>query len=361
MKNQGLLVLSLLLCFCCCTMAGAPRPGAKRPLYEDQYLIINGAKQFVSIRSKDVNQQPLLLFLHGGPGASATVLFQKKNKALENHFTVVCWDQRGAGRSFHAKMDQSTLTVPQLIADAQVLIDYLCKRFNRQKIFLVGHSWGSRLGMYLVRMYPEQIAGYIAVGQEVSAAEGERLSWEYTYKKAKELNNLPALTALEQMGAPQNGRYLSMYKTGFMGMVHQKEWLLKLGGERYGRTNYNDWIRQMLAGYKFNIASMVRWSKASASTASALFHDSAFNEFDLRTDIPAVQVPVHFVSGIADYNTPWPLVKEYAEKIQAPAKSFTLFDRSGHSPLFEEPQRFNEFVKEIFLKHQTVSSGISHQ
>jgi pimeloyl-ACP methyl ester carboxylesterase len=80
-----------------------------------------------------------------------------------------------------------------------------------------------------------------------------------------------------------------------------------------------------------------------------MFHDSAFNNFDLRKDIPVVQVPVYFVSGIADYNTPWPLVKEYTSLLQAPEKSFTLFDKSGHSPLFEEPGKFNTLVREKFL------------
>jgi pimeloyl-ACP methyl ester carboxylesterase len=94
----------------------------------------------------------------------------------------------------------------------------------------------------------------------------------------------------------------------------------------------------------------MQWSKASATTAGTMFHDSAFNNFDLRRDISTVKVPVHFASGRADYNTPWPLVKEYMEILSAPAKSFTLFDKSGHSPLFEEAERFNRFVREKFKK-----------
>jgi pimeloyl-ACP methyl ester carboxylesterase len=105
-----------------------------------------------------------LLFLHGGPGASATIMFKKMNKELEKDFTVVCWGQRRAGISFIKKMDKAKLTVPQLIDDAHILIEYLCKCFSKEKIYLVGHSLGSRLGMYVVSMYPERIAGYISVG-----------------------------------------------------------------------------------------------------------------------------------------------------------------------------------------------------
>jgi pimeloyl-ACP methyl ester carboxylesterase len=317
---------------------------------EDAYLNINHSNQFISIRGKNVKDNPVLLFLHGGPGASATALFQRFNQDLEENFTVVCWDQRGAGKSFSNSLDKATLTVPQIIDDAHVLISYLCQRFGKEKIFLLGHSWGSRLGMYLVKAYPEKIEGFIGVGQEVSAFEGELQSWQYTYQKAIDTKNQPAIKELEEMGAPQNGSYLTMYKTGFWGMVKQKEWLLKLGGERYERTNYNDWVSKMWLGYNGNVFQLVKWSKASASTAGTMFHDPAFNNFDLRTDIASVSVPVHFASGSSDYNTPWPLVKQYASMIEAPEKSFTLFDKSGHSPLFEESDKFNAFVIRTFLK-----------
>jgi pimeloyl-ACP methyl ester carboxylesterase len=317
---------------------------------EDAYLDINHSNQFISIRSKNVKDNPVLLFLHGGPGASATALFQRFNKDLEEDFTVVCWEQRGAGKSFSNGLDKATLTVPQMIDDAHVLISYLCQRFGKEKIFLLGHSWGSRLGMYLVKAYPEKIEGFIGVGQEVSAFEGELQSWQYTYQRALDTKNQQAIKELEEMGAPQNGSYLAMYKTGFWGIVKQKEWLLKLGGERYDRTNYNDWVSKMLAGYNGNVLQLVKWSKASATTAGTMFHDSAFNNFDLRTDIASVYVPVHFASGSSDYNTPWPLVKQYASILEAPEKSFTLFDKSGHSPLFEESDKFNAFVRRTFLR-----------
>jgi pimeloyl-ACP methyl ester carboxylesterase len=324
---------------------------AQKPFFEEGFLSVNNTQQFISIRSSDPFNNPILLFLHGGPGASATVMFQKMNKDLEKYFTVVCWDQRGAGKSFNKKMDESNLTVPQLIDDAHVLIEYLCKRFNKDKVYLIGHSWGSRLGMYLVRIYPELIAGYIAVGQEVSAYEGELQSWQYSYEQAKNNGNKKAIADLEEMGQPQSGNYLNMYKTGFWGIVKQKEWLLKLGGERYGRTNYKDWIGKMFMGYNMNLFQLIKWSKASATSAGTMFHDPAFNNFDLRKDIVSVKVPVHFVSGVADYNTPWPLVKEYAELLKAPSKSFTLFNKSGHSPLFEQAEGFNALVREKFLKN----------
>jgi len=336
-----------LFCIVFCVNANG-NSGAPTPVIDDLFLSINDARQFISIRGKDINK-PVLLFLHGGPGAALTTFFQQYNRELEKDFVVVCWDQRGAGKSFQKNTAGKNLTVTQLINDARVLLDYLRDRFNQDKIYLVGHSWGARLGMYLVRMYPWKIAGYIGAGQEVAAYEGERQSYQFTLRKAKETNNKKAVSELEAIGAPQNSHYLNMYKTGFGGIVIQKKWLLKLGGERYHKTSYRDWISKMISGYHFNIFQLIRWSKASASTAGTMVHDSAFNRFDLRIDIPAVQVPVYFVSGVADYNTPWPLVKEYSALLQAPEKSFTIFNKSGHSPMFEEAGKFNAFVREKFL------------
>lgn len=313
-----------------------------------EYVTINNWRQFLLIRGGDTMNNPVILFLHGGPGASGTALMRKYNHTLENDFTVVYWDQRGAGKSYNKKIHPSTLTVKQLIDDAHKLTEYLCKRFNQQKIFLIGHSWGSRLGMYLVKAYPEKFKAYIGVGQEISAHEGELQSYEFTMNKARATNNTKAVNDLLEMGLPKNGNYTSMYKTGFWGLVKQKEWLLKLGGERYKKKSYVDWIFQMLWSDEYSIIDLINWSKASSFTAGQMMKDPDFNQFDLRRDIPSVKVPVYFISGLYDYNCPWPLVKEYYQQLTSPKKDFFLFEKSGHSPLFEEPIKFNAMVMKLF-------------
>lgn len=322
---------------------------ASHPIAEMDYLVINDWKQFVLIRGADTINNPVLLFLHGGPGASATALMRKYNHDLENDFTVVYWDQRGAGKSYNKKIETSTLTVKQLTDDADELTDYLRQRFQQQKIFIIGHSWGSRLGMYLVKAYPEKFSAYIGIGQEVAAYDGELQSYKFTLDKAKSTNNTKAIKELVEMGEPQSGNYLSMYKTGFWGLVKQKEWLLKLGGERYNKRNYTDWIFQMLWSDEYSFTDLIKWSRASGATAGQMIKDSDFNQFDLRKDIPSVQIPVYFFAGLYDYNCPWPLVKQYYQQLKAPQKDFFLFEKSGHSLLFEEPARFNDLVKKLFL------------
>jgi pimeloyl-ACP methyl ester carboxylesterase len=349
------LLLTLLLVLALDAYTNTPNvrtaTGAKprRGIAEEVYLPIGGCKQYVLIRGVDTGANPVLLLLHGGPGASGTPLYRKHNGELEQHFTVVYWDQRGAGKSFHKKLDPNTFTVEQHIQDARDLINYLRQRFGKQKIFLAGHSWGSRLGMYLVQRYPEMLYAFAGIGQEVDSYEGERQSYEYTLQKAKEKNHKKALHDLMESGAPRPAHSGELYRNGWMGLVNQKKWLLKLGGERYGKTHYFDWIATMLTSPEYSLIDIIKWSKGSAFSASSTGRDPKFWNFHLREEMPKVEIPVFFISGKCDYNTPWPLVKEYYEKLEAPQKAFFLFERSGHSPIVEEPTRFNALIREKFL------------
>jgi proline iminopeptidase len=159
---------------------------------EVNYLEINDRKQFVLIRGKGINN-PILLFLHGGPGASATALLRKFNHELEDDFTVVYWDQRGAGKSFSKHITKEEITVENYIQDVEWLIDYLKNRFEKEKIFLVGHSWGSRLGMYVIQRNPENFIAFVGIGQELHSYRGELLSFQYTLQKAEEREHKKAL------------------------------------------------------------------------------------------------------------------------------------------------------------------------
>jgi len=314
---------------------------------EIQYLEINNTRQYVLIRGKDVNK-PVLLFLHGGPGASATALLRKFNSELEDHFTVVYWDQRNAGKSYNKKIPKDEIKVAKYVQDVDTLVAYLKNRFNVDKIFLVGHSWGSRLGLYAIQKSPENFSAYVGIGQELVSYEGELLSYQYSLKRARETNKLKAVKELEEIGEPQSGDYTTMYKNGFWGLVKQKEWLLKLGGERYARTNYTDWITSIWFSREYSFFDLIRYGKASGFSAGNIIYDPDFNNVDFFKQIPTVKTPVFFISGAYDYNTPWELVEKYYNSLQAPKKEFIKFDKSGHSPVFEEPERFNNEILRIY-------------
>lgn len=314
---------------------------------EIKYLDINNSKQYVLIRGQDTTN-PVLLFLHGGPGASATALLRKFNSDLENHFTVVYWDQRNAGKSFNRKTSKDEIKVANYIKDVEYITSYLKNKFKVERIFLVGHSWGSRLGMYAIQKHPENYSAFVGVGQELASFEGEKISYEYTLNKANEQNNIKAIKDLEESGPPQSGDYTKMYKNGFWGQVKQKDWLLKLGGERYAKTSYTDWFYSIWSSREYSFFDLIKYAKSSAFCAGNIIYDPDFNNFNFFNQIPEVKIPVFYISGAHDYNTPWELVQKYACEIKAPKKEFILFDKSGHSPVFEEPKRFNEEILRIY-------------
>lgn len=344
-----LYILSFLTLFSCTSTKKITTPHG---ISEVRYLDINNSKQYVLIRGKD-SRNPVLLFLHGGPGASATALLRKFNSDLENHFTVVYWDQRNAGKSFNRKTPKEEIKVSNYIADVEYLTSYLKNKFKVDKIFLVGHSWGSRLGMYAIQKHPENYSAFVGVGQELASYEGEKLSYEYTLSKAKERNNIKALQALEESGPPQSGDYTKMYKNGFWGLVNQKDWLLKLGGERFAKTGYADWIFSIWTSREYSFFDLIKYAKSSAFCAGNIIYDPDFNHFNFFRQIPEVNIPVFFISGAYDYNTPWELVQQYAHEVKAPKKEFIKFEKSGHSPVFEEPKRFNEEILRIYTSLKT--------
>ena len=171
---------------------------------ESKMLDINNTKQFVMIRGESANN-PVLLHLHGGPGVSEIGGLRKYNRDLEKDFTVVYWDQRNAGKSYAANFPVSEIKVSKYVEDVNVLAKYLKKRLNVNKILLIGHSWGSRLGVLAVQKYPEHFSALVTTGQEVAAADGELQSYEYTLAKAKEFKVDSIVQQLQFIGPPKGG------------------------------------------------------------------------------------------------------------------------------------------------------------
>lgn len=344
MKRLFKFILPVLILASCTATQKIATPNG---ISEIKYLDVNGSKQYVLIRGKDI-KNPVLLFLHGGPGASATALLRKYNSDLEDHFTVVYWDQRNSGKSFSPKTSKEDIKVANYVADVHYLTTYLKQKFKVDQIFLVGHSWGSRLGLYAIQKHPENYSAFVGLGQELASYEGEKLSYAFTLAKAKELNYTKAIASLEESGPPQSGDYTRMYKNGFWGLVNQKDWLLKLGGERYAKTSYADWIFSIWSSREYSFFDLIKYARSSAFCAGNIIYDPDFNNLNFFEQVPEVKVPIFFIAGAYDYNTPWELVQQYAQVVKAPKKEFILFEKSGHSPVFEEPVRFNQEILRIY-------------
>ena len=155
---------------------------------EIAYLRLGGVDQWVMIRGESVANPPLI-FLHGGPGLSETGFFRHFNAPLEKSFTVVYWDQRGAGKSFDRDIPRSSMTVEQFIADLDELVDAVRKRLGKTKVAIFGHSWGSALGVLYAARFPEKVAAYVGSGQIGDWAAGESASYAFALAEAQRRGN----------------------------------------------------------------------------------------------------------------------------------------------------------------------------
>lgn len=296
---------------------------------------IGGIPQWISLRSANINN-PIILFLHGGPGTVQISFSWKSQRGLEDSFLVVNWDQRGSGRSYSRSLQKEDMKIERFVADAEELIKYLLKRFGQEKVYLVGQSWGTIVGAYLIAKRPELIQAYIPVGQIVDMERGELISYQFTLDEAKRLNNKKAIQQLEKIGQPPYARLSD-------GGV-QRKWLSNFHGAAYEGT-LEGTILKNISIRDLRPLDIVRFV-AGAMFSLATLEDEQ-NKVKIIHDVPEMKVPVYFCCGRRDYNVPFELVVEYAEQLQALQKRIMWFDHSAHLPNFEEPERFCDFCKSL--------------
>ena len=162
---------------------------------------IGGISQ--SIWFRGVSQSnPALILLHGGPGTSESALFRHYNSDLEHHFLVVYWEQRGTGRSFRSDISPASMTIDQFVRDLDEVVELVRRRFEKDKVVLLGHSWGTVLGTIYASRYPEKVSVYVGVGQIADTPQSRRLSYDFAVSEAKKRGNIKAISELERIGPP---------------------------------------------------------------------------------------------------------------------------------------------------------------
>lgn len=286
-------------------------------------------EQWILIRGDDKNN-PVLLWLHGGPGAAQMPIARHFNGALESEFIVVHWDQRGAGKSNPPDFNEETMTVERFIADTHELTLYLKERFDKDKIFLMGHSWGSQLGIQAAYSFSENYYAYIGVSQYVEPAQAQDLAYAWLREQIMQSGNQKDLDRLEELGLPRYrkhddyvtfARLIDSYG-GNMDVGMDRLALIALQSPEYRLRDYYAWLQGSMRG------SGPMWEESQAQ-----------NIFDV---VPHLSIPVYFFSGRKDRNTPLELVEEYFDFLYALAgKEIIVFENSAHTPFMAEPEKFN--------------------
>jgi len=294
---------------------------------------LGGVTQTILIRGVNKNH-PILLFLHGGPGVTAMALSHEFDKILEQHFIVVNWDQRGSGKSFSKDIPENRMSIEQILSDLYELIQYLREKFNKEKILLVGHSWGTIIGLKIVKKYPELFHAFISVGQVVDLSKSEPLSYDFALNEAKRAKNKKAIKQLESI-KPYD--YSNSKHTNI-----QRKWLTKYGGMVYGRKNLNHIIKKGFSSPEYNFSDLFKFIKGIKFSMETLWKEVTKTNF--FKEITEIKIPIFFFQGRNDYNTVFSVVEEYYNILKAPKKEIIWFENSAHMPNYEENRKYSDLI-----------------
>ncbi len=308
----------------------APTTSSANGINVLEQVELAGVKQWISIRGTDINN-PVLLFLHGGPGSANLAKLRVQCPALEEHFVVVSWDQRGAGKTYTLRSGVQDLTLAQLRADTHALVTYLRDRFGGEKIYLMGFSWGTALGLWTVHDYPEDFHAFISVGQMVNWQAGEALSLAYVQQIAREQNHKKAQQELTGI----DPAYLA--DDWYAQQQRQRHWLLAFGGVYHTTNSYNHEAWMLFTAPEYSLVDFALWPLAQSQSLKQLTPE--LRELDFAASVPQIEVPIYFLVGRHDYNTPFELTQLYYEQLQATqGKHFIWFEESAHDIFFDQPE-----------------------
>jgi len=312
---------------------------------EKIFVDINGALLGMFIMAKD-NSKPVLLFLGGGPGIPEYFLEQELPSGLENEFVVCYLEYRGTSLSYKSGIAAESMTIEQYVSDAVDTTNYLRERFGQDKIYLMGHSFGTYVGLNAAYEYPELYHAYIAMSQLTDAKESEILAYNYMYEQYKSQGNEKMMKQFEEYP-------IAEFEDAFRAYSMSDLRDAAMHGLGVGTTHA---MRSVIWGIFFPSLRCTVYTpmeriniwrgKAFAQTTSVAISARHFKAFE---EIPEIDVPVYFFAGIYDYTVCYSLQKEYYEQIKAPLKAFYTFNNSAHSPLFEETEKSMEILSQDVL------------
>jgi len=272
---------------------------------------------------------PLLILLHGGPGSSETALFRSYCAAVEDAYVVVYWDQRGAGRSYRRSVPPASMTIDRFVADLDELIEGLTARYDKRRVVLCGHSWGSLLGVRYVSRFPDKVAAYVGIGQVADMAASEAASYAFALKTARDRGRRKAIKQLLEIGAPPH----TIKSLGI-----QRRWLMALGGAFGPNVSLPELIWRSMTSPESSVLDLVRLLRGSRLSVKLLWRELL--ETNLLREVPRLETPVIFMLGRLDMQVVASVSAAYFEALEAPHKELIWFEASGHMPPFEEPELF---------------------
>jgi len=311
---------------------------------EIRTIELNGVKQRLLIRGKD-RSNPILLHVHGGPGGPDQAIVRTSGKTVEDIFTVVYWDQRGAGASYSQSLSPTDLSLAQIVADGIELAKHLSAEFDQQKIYLQGHSWGTLVSINMVSKDPNLFHAYFSIGQIANTKRAESLSYDYTQNAAIQAGDQKTLDALAEIGRPP-------YEA-------EQIWLDTVMVERGlmqpyeipGQTplfNMFDIYKSFTFYRGYSIKDKLDSLKGSELSMQKLWIEAV--NANLFESHPRLEVPIYFFQGKYDQHTVTEVSRDFYEFVQAPHKDYFNFSESAHWPHLREYSKYRNILERIINK-----------
>lgn len=294
---------------------------------------IGGHDQVMMIRGRSVDN-PVLLYLVGGPGGT-DLGAMRRDVSLEQNFVVVSWDQRGAGKSYPALDPTDTFTLDSMVSDTIEVTNYLRDRFDEDKIYLVGQSWGSTLGVLAAQQQPDLYHAFVGVGQMVSQRETDILFWEDTLAWAEDTGNEALAEELRSNGPPP------YYNVNLYDPVVSNEhsW------NPYPELNLDNEMPGILFVPEYTWMDRINAFRGFLDTNGTLYPQ--LQGLDFRQDVPSLDVPVYMVLGNREARGRAVLANEWFDQLQAPSKEKIIFEGAGHRAHFDKPAEFAAVMSQI--------------
>jgi pimeloyl-ACP methyl ester carboxylesterase len=345
MKGSLLLGIALLIPAFAGAQAQPPDTYAKsRAIIEDLSRIsapsgvqesyktrIGGVDQWINVRGQD-SANPIILFVHGGPAAPVTPTMWQFQRPIEEYFTVANWDQRGAGKSYgeaDPKVVADTIHIDRYVDDAIEVAEHLKTRYGKRKLILMGHSWGTILGMRAALKRPDLFFAYVGIGQVLNVHENERISFDYAMAQAKRDNNLAALKEMQSI-APYPGKQPITRER----IIIARKWPQHYGGLTAFRSESSYYFRGPLLSPEYTPAQVDDIDKGSLLTLGRVLPEFLAVDF---SGVKRFPIPVLMFIGRHDYTTPAAPTVAWMDKVDAPYKKVVWFERSAHMVPWEEP------------------------
>jgi pimeloyl-ACP methyl ester carboxylesterase len=303
-------------------------PGGVQDSYKTR---IGGIEQWINVRGQD-KDKPMILFVHGGPASPITPTMWQFQRPIEEYFTVANYDQRGAGKTYgetDPKTVGETIRIERYVDDAIEVAEHLRQRYGKKKLILMGHSWGSIVGMKAALKRPDLFYAYVGIGQVISTRENERISFEYAMAQAKAHKNEEALRDLASIAPYPGDRPITRER-----IVVARKWPQYYGGLSAFRSSSGYFFDGPLLSPDYDRKQVKDIDQGSLLTLERVLPEFVQVDF---SGVKRFPIPVVMFLGRHDYTTPTAPTVAWLKQVKAPAKRAVWFENSAHMIPWEEP------------------------